>query len=44
MECFHLDSHLNIIVDLGFTEAMNEKEMGKLVRQMGRVWGLQKRF
>uniref|UniRef100_F1KXJ4 RNA (Guanine-9-)-methyltransferase domain-containing protein 3 n=1 Tax=Ascaris suum TaxID=6253 RepID=F1KXJ4_ASCSU len=44
VECFHLDSHLNIIVDLGFTEAMNEKEMGKLVRQMGRVWGLQKRY
>uniref|UniRef100_A0A915CE19 SAM-dependent MTase TRM10-type domain-containing protein n=1 Tax=Parascaris univalens TaxID=6257 RepID=A0A915CE19_PARUN len=44
MERFHLDSHLNVIVDLGFTDAMNDKEMGKLVRQMGRVWGLQKRY
>lgn len=28
----------------GFAHRMSDKEIGKLVRQMGRVWGLQKKF
>ncbi|KHN84751.1 hypothetical protein Tcan_04294 [Toxocara canis] len=44
VECFRLDFELNVIVDLAFTDAMNGKELGKLVRQMGRVWGIQKRY
>ncbi|VDK57693.1 unnamed protein product [Anisakis simplex] len=44
MELFKLDSELTLIIDLGYTNAMNNKELCKLVRQMGRVWGLQKRY
>ncbi|TKR78009.1 hypothetical protein L596_018885 [Steinernema carpocapsae] len=35
---------ISICIDLGFCAAMNSKERGKLIRQLGRVWGLQKRF
>uniref|UniRef100_A0A915Q805 SAM-dependent MTase TRM10-type domain-containing protein n=1 Tax=Setaria digitata TaxID=48799 RepID=A0A915Q805_9BILA len=38
-----LNSVLQIYIDFGFTEFMSDKEICKLVRQMGRVWGLQKR-
>ncbi|KAK0417154.1 hypothetical protein QR680_012858 [Steinernema hermaphroditum] len=35
---------LSVCIDLGFCSAMNSKERGKLIRQLGRVWGLQKRY
>ncbi|VDN52506.1 unnamed protein product [Dracunculus medinensis] len=38
-----LKMDINIYIDFGFSYAMNDKEIKKLVRQMGRVWGLQKR-
>nr|CDQ03899.1 Bm10324 [Brugia malayi] len=34
---------LQIYIDFGFTYRMSDKEISKLVRQMGRVWGLQKK-
>ncbi|EFO23603.2 hypothetical protein LOAG_04879 [Loa loa] len=34
---------LQIYIDFGFVQRMSDKEVGKLVRQMGRVWGLQKK-
>lgn len=39
-----LKMDINIYIDFGFSYAMNDKEIKKLVRQMGRVWGLQKRL
>lgn len=38
-----LNTSLQIFIDFGFSRNMSDKEMSKLVRQMGRVWGLQKR-
>uniref|UniRef100_A0A1I8AFR4 SAM-dependent MTase TRM10-type domain-containing protein n=1 Tax=Steinernema glaseri TaxID=37863 RepID=A0A1I8AFR4_9BILA len=35
---------LSVCIDLAFCSAMNSKERGKLIRQLGRVWGLQKRY
>ncbi|VDK88143.1 unnamed protein product, partial [Onchocerca ochengi] len=34
---------LQVYIDFGFAQCMSDKEIGKLVRQMGRVWGLQKK-
>uniref|UniRef100_A0A0R3S767 tRNA (guanine(9)-N(1))-methyltransferase n=1 Tax=Elaeophora elaphi TaxID=1147741 RepID=A0A0R3S767_9BILA len=34
---------LQIYIDFGFSRRMSDKEIGRLVRQMSRVWGLQKK-
>lgn len=35
---------LQVYIDFGFAQCMSDKEISKLVRQMCRVWGLQKKF
>ncbi|VDN03934.1 unnamed protein product [Thelazia callipaeda] len=40
---YALSFELQILIDFGFSQYMSNKEMSGLVRQMGRVWGIQKK-
>ncbi|MFH4974251.1 hypothetical protein AB6A40_000960 [Gnathostoma spinigerum] len=40
----NLEFSLEVCIDLNYSRAMTYKETKKLIRQMGRVWGLQKRY